>query len=51
MKKVCGVVWCYTGPEAEADKVFKPVEQVGSPLLHGVHAMAMGAAFLKSSTG
>ena len=38
-EKVCGVVWCYTGPEEEADEVFAPVLSVGTPALHGVHAM------------
>jgi FAD/FMN-containing dehydrogenase len=36
-KKVCGVVWCYTGNEA--DKVFKPVTEFGPPLMHGVQPM------------
>ena len=47
-QKVCGVVWCYTGPAAEADAVFKPVREFGSPLMHGVQAMpftALQAAF------
>jgi FAD/FMN-containing dehydrogenase len=36
-QKVCGVVWCYTGNEA--DKVFKPVTEFGPPLMHGVQPM------------
>ena len=40
---VCGVVWCYTGPEADADAVFKPVREFGSPLLHGVQPMPFPA--------
>ena len=24
-KKVCGVVWCYSGPAKQAEKVFKPI--------------------------
>ncbi len=39
LKKMCGVVWCYTGPEEHADQVFAPVRDVGPPALHGVHAM------------
>ncbi len=39
LKKMCGVVWCYTGPEEQAEEVFAPVLQVGTPALHGVHAM------------
>jgi FAD/FMN-containing dehydrogenase len=38
-KKVCGIVWCYTGPTDQADAVFAPVQQVGTPLLHSVHEM------------
>lgn len=48
MKKVCGIVWCYTGPEEKADEVFAPVQDVGTPALHGVHAMpypALQSAF------
>ena len=39
LKKMCGVVWCYTGPEEKADEVFKPVQEFGPPTLHGVHPM------------
>ena len=38
-KKVCGVVWCYAGPVSEADAVFRPVAELGPPLLHGVQPM------------
>jgi hypothetical protein len=34
MQKVCGVVWCYTGPPEKADEVFAPVQEWGTPLLH-----------------
>ena len=40
-KKVCGVVWCYTG--ADAAKVFAPVAAFGPPLLHGVHELPFPA--------
>ena len=40
-KKVCGVVWCYTGDNAEA--VLKPVAAFGPPLLHGVHELPFPA--------
>lgn len=40
---VCGVVWCYTGAAEDADAVFKPVREFGSPLLHGVQAMPFTA--------
>ncbi|MEW6636782.1 MAG: BBE domain-containing protein, partial [Actinomycetota bacterium] len=48
LQKMCGVVWCYTGPEESADEVFEPVRRFGSPALHGVHAMpypALQSAF------
>jgi FAD/FMN-containing dehydrogenase len=48
LKKVCGIVWCYTGPGEEADRVFAPVLEVGTPALHGVHSMpypALQSAF------
>ena len=35
-RKVCAVMWCYTGPQARADEVFAPVHEVGGELLHGV---------------
>jgi len=38
-QKVCAVLWCYTGPAADADKVFEPVRDFGPPLMHGVQAM------------
>jgi hypothetical protein len=38
-RKMCGVVWCYTGPEERAEEVFAPVLEVGTPALHGVGAM------------
>ncbi len=48
LKKMCGVVWCYTGPEGGADAAFEPVRAFGPPALHGVHAMpypALQSAF------
>ncbi|MEP6988910.1 MAG: FAD-binding oxidoreductase, partial [Chloroflexota bacterium] len=32
-KKVCGVVWCYTGPLEKAEKVFEPIRAFTPPLL------------------
>ena len=29
MRKVCGVVWCYDGPQAEAEKLLAPVRALG----------------------
>ena len=36
MRKVCGVMWCIVGSEAEATQLLAPVHSVGTPLLHGV---------------
>jgi FAD/FMN-containing dehydrogenase len=33
MKKMCGVVWCYTGPQDAAQEVFKPIRRFGPPAL------------------
>src|SRR5438105_11239967 len=38
---VAAVVWCYTGPAADADAVFKPVREFASPLLHGVQPIPL----------
>lgn len=48
LEKMCGVVWCYTGPLDKADDVFLPVQAFGPPALHGVHEMpfpALNSAF------
>ena len=39
LQKMCGVVWCYTGPEEKADEVFKPAKEFGPPALYGIHPM------------
>jgi FAD/FMN-containing dehydrogenase len=47
-RKMCGVVWCYTGPAEDADRVFQPIQEFGPPALHGVQAMpypALQSAF------
>ncbi|MEO7718252.1 MAG: FAD-binding oxidoreductase [Capsulimonas sp.] len=43
LKKMCGVVWCYTGPEELADAVFRPIREFGSPALHGVGPVPFSA--------
>jgi FAD/FMN-containing dehydrogenase len=48
LQPVCGVVWCYTGPEDAAAKAMAPLlDNVSEPLMHGVqpmpHAMLQGA--------
>ncbi len=48
LQKMCGIVWCYTGPEDDADEVFAPVREFGPPDLYGVLDMpfpALQAAF------
>jgi FAD binding domain/Berberine and berberine like len=42
-RTVCAVVWCYTGAPEKADKVFKPVREFASPLVHGVHELPFPA--------
>ncbi len=32
-KKMCGIVWCYTGPLKNAEKVFKPIRKFKTPAL------------------
>ena len=32
-KKVCGIVWCYTGPLEQAEATFKPIRSFKPPLL------------------
>ena len=39
LKNVCGVVWCYTGPEAAIDEVFKPIREFGPPIMDGTQPM------------
>jgi FAD/FMN-containing dehydrogenase len=42
-RAVCGVMWCYAGAVADADKAFEAVRTFGSPLLHGVQPMPFPA--------
>ncbi len=39
LKKMCGVVWCYTGPEAEAEEVLQPIREFGPPAMYGIQPM------------
>jgi FAD/FMN-containing dehydrogenase len=48
LRKVCGVVWCYVGPEDAAAKAMAPLlDSVPEPLMHGAapmpHATLQGA--------
>jgi len=38
-RKMCGVVWCYTGPLKQAEKVFKPIRAFKKPVLDFVGPM------------
>jgi FAD/FMN-containing dehydrogenase len=39
LKKMCGIVWCYSGDAERADEVFRPIREFGRPALYGVHAV------------
>ncbi|WP_019588394.1 FAD-binding oxidoreductase [Deinococcus apachensis] len=43
LQKMCGVVWCYTGPLDQVDEVFEPIAAFGPPALHGVQPMPFPA--------
>ncbi len=43
LKKMCGVVWCYTGPEVDAEKVFQPIKEFGPPAMYGIQSMPFPA--------
>jgi hypothetical protein len=38
-RKSCAIVWCYTGPHSDADKVLAPIKTYGSPWLVGLQQM------------
>lgn len=40
LRSVCGIVWCYVGPEPEAAAAMAPLlKEVPEPLMHGVQPM------------
>lgn len=43
LQKMCGVVWCYTGPQDKAEQVFAPIRDFGPPALYGIHDMPFPA--------
>jgi len=44
LQQVCGVVWCYVGPEENAAKEMAPLlDNLPEPLLHGIHPMPHAA--------
>ena len=42
-RKACGIVWCYTGPHAQAEKVLEPIRSFGKPLVVGLMEMPFSA--------
>ncbi|MBC6991028.1 FAD-binding oxidoreductase [Hymenobacter sp. BT491] len=42
-KIMCGVVWCYTGPMEQAEKVFEPIRAVRKPALDFVGPLPLPA--------
>lgn len=38
-EKVCGLIWCYTGPENQADAVTQPARDVADPLFEHIGPM------------
>lgn len=43
LQKMCGVVWCYTGPPEQADEVFAPVRDVPALALDGIQTLPLPA--------
>jgi FAD/FMN-containing dehydrogenase len=47
-RRVCGIVWCYSGPHAAADDALAEIRGFGTPLLSGIQEMpyqALQSAF------
>jgi len=42
-KKVCGIVWCYTGDKENIEEVFEPIRAFGPPILDFVGEMTVPA--------
>jgi FAD/FMN-containing dehydrogenase len=43
LRKMAGIVWCYSGPVESADEVFAPIKAFGPPALYGVQPMPFPA--------
>jgi hypothetical protein len=43
LRKVCAIVWTYSGPADKADEVFAPIKAFGNPLLYGVQPLPLPA--------
>ena len=41
LRKVCGIVCCYCGPDEQKDAAFAPFSELGNPLLNGVVKMPL----------
>lgn len=39
LQKMCGVIWCYTGPPEQSETVFEPIRQFGPPAIDFVGPM------------
>lgn len=49
-RKVCGIIWCYTGPPDRSEEAFRPVRAFGPPLFEHLGPMpypALQSAFDK----
>jgi len=42
-RKVCGIVWCYSGPHDRANEVLAEIREFGSPVLMGIQPMPFTA--------
>lgn len=42
-RKACVIVWCYTGPHADSERVLAAVREFGNPLLVGLQNMPFSA--------
>jgi FAD/FMN-containing dehydrogenase len=43
LRKVCGIVWCIVGSDAEAEEAMAPMLAVAPPLMHGAARMSLPA--------
>lgn len=43
LKKMCGIVWCYTGDQDKAEEIFKGIREVKTPALDFVGPMPLPA--------
>jgi hypothetical protein len=43
LRRMCAIVWTYTGPADKADEVFAPIRAFGSPALYGVQPLPLPA--------